>query len=59
MSRALARKKPVEWMYCSTSDTSAWARDFRVGKRAKRAGVTWLTRSSVHCAASRTEKSSS
>ena len=59
MSRALARKKPVERIYSSTSVTSASARDSRVGKRAKRAGVTMLTRSSVHWAARRTEKSSS
>ena len=59
MSRALARKKPVERMYSSTSATSASARDSRVGKRAKRAGVIWFTRSSVHWAARRTEKSSS
>ena len=59
MSFALARKKPVEWMYSSTSEISALARASRVGKRAYRAGVTLLTRSSVHWAASRTEKSSS
>ena len=31
ISRALARKKPVEWMYASTSDTSAPARSSKVG----------------------------
>ena len=59
MSRALARKKPQEWTYCSTSATSASAKLSSVGKRSNSAGVIWLTRSSVHCAASRTESSSS
>ena len=58
-SRLLARKNPQEWMYSPTSSTSAWAKASRVGKRAKRAGVTWLTRSSVHWADSRTAKSNS
>ena len=48
MSRALARKKPQEWMWGSRSSGSAAARASRVGNWAKRAGVTWLTRSSVH-----------
>ena len=34
MSFALARKKPVEWMYLSTSAMSASASASRVGKRA-------------------------
>ena len=59
MSRALARKKPQEWTYVSTSSTSAPAKASSVGKRAKSAGVMRLTRSSVHWAARRTEKSSS
>jgi hypothetical protein len=42
--RVLARKKPVEWMSCSTSSDEAEARASGVGKAAKRAGVTRFTR---------------
>ena len=59
MSLLLARKKPQEWTYSPTSSMSAWAKLSRVGKRAKRAGVTWFTRSSVHWADSRTANKSS
>ena len=55
MSRALARKKPAGVdVAAPPPPTSASARASRVGNRAKRAGVTWFTRSSVHWAARRT-----
>ena len=59
MSRAFDRKKPQDRTYGSTSSCVAAAKASSVGNRAKSAGVTWLTRSSVHWADSRTAKSSS
>lgn len=50
--RAFERKKPVEWMSVSSSSGSARARSKGEGYRRNRAGVTILTRASVHCAES-------
>ncbi len=44
------RKNPVDWTSRSISAAGAAASAAGVGKRAKSAGVTMLTRSSVHCA---------
>ena len=43
-------KKPVDRINASTSSRSAAANSRGPGKRRKSAGVTRLTRSSVHCA---------
>ena len=43
-------RSPVERISASTSERSAAARAGAAGKRRNRAGVTWLTRASVHWA---------
>ena len=48
--RALARKKPVEWMISSSSSGLARAKEAGSGYAPKRAGVTMFTRTSVLCA---------
>ena len=48
--RDFARKKPVDWICGSSSSVVAFASDWALGYRLKSAGVTWFTRSSVHCA---------
>ena len=58
IARALERKNPVLWMISSTRSSSAAARSATVGKRAKSAGVTELTFTSVVCALRITETSS-
>ena len=47
---AFCRKKPVDRTISSSSGSSARDMAMASGKRAKSAGVTRLTRSSVHCA---------
>src|SRR5439155_1431553 len=47
---ALFRKKPVDLIICSSSSRSAAANAAASGYRAKSAGVTMLTRTSVHWA---------
>src|SRR5918996_143018 len=48
--RVLFRKKPVDWMICSSSAGSAAARSSGRGYLPNTDGVTMLTRSSVVCA---------
>ena len=50
--RALARKKPVERIKSSITSTFAPAIFLGVGNLRNSAGVTWLTRLSVHWALS-------
>ena len=56
--RALLRKKPVGLMISSSSSCRALVSARGVGYFWKRAGVTALTRASVHCAASTVATSS-